>query len=73
MSNYDYIGCVTGFSESDDSTLIQPTQLPMSVERPENDYTNRLVGVGLLSAKTTDMTNSVNPSYLYLPSLNLKA
>ncbi|ERL56139.1 hypothetical protein [Psychrobacter aquaticus] len=48
MANYEYLGCVTGVTESGVTQLIQPTETPMPVTRPTNAYTERLVGVGLL-------------------------
>ena len=48
MANYEYLGCVTGFSEAGNTQLIQPTDTPMPVTRASNAYTERLLGVGLL-------------------------
>ena len=48
MPNYDYLGCVTGVTESGTTQLIQPTQSPMPVVRDANAYTERLVAVALL-------------------------
>ena len=48
MANYEYLGCVTGFSEARNTQLIQPTDTPMPVTRASNAYTERLLGVGLL-------------------------
>lgn len=49
MSSYEYHGCVTGFSESDQVTVWQPTESPYPVQHDDNDYANRLVDVGLLA------------------------
>ena len=48
MANYEYVGCVTGFSESGQVTVWQPEQIPLEVEHTDNEYTQRLLGVGLL-------------------------
>ena len=48
MANYEYLGCVTGFSEAGNTQLIQPTDTPMPVTRASNAYTEHLLGVGLL-------------------------
>lgn len=48
MSDYEYHGCVTGFSEADAVTIWQPSQSPMSVQYAENSYSKRLVDMGLL-------------------------
>lgn len=50
MSNYEYKGCVTGFSESDQVTVWQPTENPYPVQHDDNEYANRLVDVALLQA-----------------------
>ena len=48
MANYEYTGCVTGFSEAGNIQLIQPTETLMPVNRTSNAYTERLLGIGLL-------------------------
>ena len=48
MANYEYNGCVTGFSEAGQVTVWQPEQIPADVEHDDNEYVQRLLGVGLL-------------------------
>lgn len=48
MAEYKYNGCVTGFSESDTVSLWQPILLPYTVERDDNEYSQRLLDVLLL-------------------------
>lgn len=61
MANYEYVGCVTGFSEDSNTTLIQPSKLPISIERLDIAYTQRLLGVGLL--KNDNEVLEPYPSY----------
>lgn len=58
MSNYEYLGCVTGFSENDTVTVWQPPTMPMHVLRDAVAYTKRLVDVELLVGSG----NPVNPN-----------
>lgn len=58
MPNYQYTGCVTGVSESDQIQLIQPNESPIPVVRDANAYTERLVGVALLLDETISCTPS---------------
>ena len=58
MSNYEYLGCVTGFSQNGITQLIQPTQTPMAVAIDATDYTERLEGVGLLVGNKGDSSSS---------------
>lgn len=58
MSNYEYKGCVTGFSESDAVTVWQPTENPYPVQHDDNEYANRLVDVGLLVQDAILPTNA---------------
>ncbi|WP_019672308.1 BspA family leucine-rich repeat surface protein [Psychrobacter lutiphocae] len=51
MAEYEYNGCVTGFSESDTVSVWQPEQVPYTVERDDNEYSQRLVDVLLLETK----------------------
>lgn len=63
MSSYEYHGCVTGFSESDQVTVWQPTANPMPVQHNANVYAGRLVDVGLLHDKVnTPVDNSSGDS-----------
>lgn len=49
MSDYEYHGCVMGFSESDQVTVWQPTQSPMPVQYTENAYAGRLAAMAILA------------------------
>lgn len=64
MSNYEYLGCVTGFSENDTVTVWQPPTMPMHVLRDAVAYTNRLVDVELLVGSG----NPVNPNIQCIPT-----
>ena len=48
MPAYKYLGCVTAFSENGNTQLIQPSEIPMPINRSENSYTERLLGILLL-------------------------
>lgn len=48
MLSYEYEGCVTGFSENGEITLIQSAQILTGILREPNEYTERLVGIKLL-------------------------
>ena len=61
MANYEYLGCVTGFSQNGITQLIQPTQTPMAVAIDATDYTERLEGVGLLVGNDSGIGEGFNP------------
>ena len=61
MANYEYLGCVTGFSEAGNTQLIQPIETPMPVTRASNAYTERLLGVGLLVGNDSGIGEGFNP------------
>ena len=61
MANYEYLGCVTGFSEARTTQLIQPIETPMPVTRASNAYTERLLGVGLLVGNDSGIGEGFNP------------
>ena len=48
MADYNYSGCITGFSASGNIQLIAPTKAPHPVVLAANAYTERLQGMGLL-------------------------
>lgn len=54
MANYEYNGCVTGFSEGGEAILIAPIHVPMLIEREATEYSERLVAVSLLSSNSDD-------------------
>ncbi|QRO13078.1 hypothetical protein I6J32_10870 [Moraxella osloensis] len=65
MSSYEYHGCVTGFSESDQVTVWQPAANPMPVQHDDNSYIKRLVMQKLLVEKTATPT-TFKVSYINL-------
>lgn len=48
MADYNYSGCITGFSASGNIQLIAPTKALHPVVLAANAYTERLIGMGLL-------------------------